>query len=263
MTGALVRHVRRNLVAYLALFIALGGTSYAATRITGAQIADNTIRGADIRDGSITARDIRTGSLRANLFAPGVLSPAVTTGTPGAAGPRGATGATGPAGPAGPKGDTGARGPSFGDGIAVPNADNQACNAENVVGQQTITLTQPARILAYANGTWRRDNAPVTTYGLWLRLRNAADTTTLAISHAAWDYAGGDLTAIMPLSVTSVMLTGTFPEVFGAAYLAPAGTYRLQAIAYANEAPGNCTTDLPDFGVNQGGGMGYVVLGTG
>ena len=45
-------------VAVLALSVALGGTSYAAITITGAQI----------KDGSITTRDIRNRSLRAEDF---------------------------------------------------------------------------------------------------------------------------------------------------------------------------------------------------
>jgi hypothetical protein len=46
------------IVAVLALIVALGGTSYAAITVTGAQI----------RDGSITTRDIRDRSLRAEDF---------------------------------------------------------------------------------------------------------------------------------------------------------------------------------------------------
>lgn len=130
-------------------------------------------------------------------------------------------------------------------------------------GQQTITLTRPSRILAFGNGAMRDDGAATTTYGLWLRLRDAADTKTLAITSVAWDFDDGSPVsdAVMPLSVTSVMLTGDFPEVFGPTFVAPPGTYRLQLIAFANE--GTCTTTLPGFGYNQGGGMGYVILGNG
>jgi hypothetical protein len=66
------------LVAVLALTVALGGTSYAAITVTGAQI----------KDGSITTRDIRNRTLRAEDFR-GRLP----------AGPQGAKGEKGPAAP--------------------------------------------------------------------------------------------------------------------------------------------------------------------
>ena len=53
-------HTRRNLIAYLALFVALGGTSaYAAKAlITGAQIEDNTIESIDVKAGTLTSSDV-------------------------------------------------------------------------------------------------------------------------------------------------------------------------------------------------------------
>jgi hypothetical protein len=52
-----------NVVALLALFVALGGSSYAAVRIGSRQIADNSVRGKDIRNNDIRSRDIRNGSV--------------------------------------------------------------------------------------------------------------------------------------------------------------------------------------------------------
>ncbi len=255
----LTLHLRQNAVAYLALFVALGGTSYAATKITGLQIADGTIGSADIRDGDLRARDIRKGTLRADLFASGAL-------------PNGPTGATGASGPQGPKGDQGVQGvagsagPSFGESKALPNKNDIGCNTENVVGEQSIVLTKTSRILAFGNGSIRDGDAPTAEYAVWLRLRNAADTQTLAISHAAWDYDNSAPTAVdvvMPLSVTGILLSGTFPEVFGATYAAQPGTYRLQLVAWAGATATACTTPLPDFGFNQGSGMGYALIGNG
>jgi len=60
-----IRWLRRPspalVIAVLALSVALGGTSYAAITVTGAQI----------KDGSITTRDIRDRSLRTQDFARG------------------------------------------------------------------------------------------------------------------------------------------------------------------------------------------------
>lgn len=85
------RHIRSNVVAYLALFVALGGTSYAAANITSAQIKNGTIQGKDIKDGSVKSPDVGNGSLLAKDFKKGQIP----------AGAKGATGATGPQGAAG------------------------------------------------------------------------------------------------------------------------------------------------------------------
>ena len=55
-------------VAYVALFIALGGTSYglATGSIDSREIKNNTVRGKDVRDNSLTGRDVRNDSLRGN-----------------------------------------------------------------------------------------------------------------------------------------------------------------------------------------------------
>jgi hypothetical protein len=85
-----------NAVSLLALFVALGGSAYAAGKITGKDIKDHTITAADIKVGSLVAKDFKAGQL-----------PRGPRGTTGAIGATGTAGATGPAGA---KGDTGADG---------------------------------------------------------------------------------------------------------------------------------------------------------
>lgn len=75
-----------NVVATLALIVALGGTAYAAVRVTGRQVADGSLTGADVKKRSVPLNRLK-GAL-----------------------PAGATGAKGDTGAAGPKGDTGAAG---------------------------------------------------------------------------------------------------------------------------------------------------------
>src|SRR3954453_7741771 len=70
MSRRIRSHARHNAVAYLALFVALGGTSaYAANEWTGANVQDETLTGADVRgtdgtsttsgtNGSLTGADI-------------------------------------------------------------------------------------------------------------------------------------------------------------------------------------------------------------
>ena len=113
-------HMRHNVVAYLALFVALGGTSYAAIRLpansVGAkQIKKNAVRSSDVKNASLAAIDFKAGQL-----------PAGARGAQGLPGARGAAGGTGPAGARGAAGDTGpagATGPQGAKGDPCPPSD--------------------------------------------------------------------------------------------------------------------------------------------
>jgi hypothetical protein len=53
-----------NAVAVLALFVALGGSSYAALRVGSREIVNNSVRSADLRNNDVRSRDIRNGEVR-------------------------------------------------------------------------------------------------------------------------------------------------------------------------------------------------------
>ena len=129
----LLGHVRQHLVGYLALFVALGGTSYAVTRLPAdsvgtAQLRNGAVTGVKVRDHSLATSDLARGTI--TVGARGRTGPGATPAQPGRgpsradgyrrnraagpAGPTGATGATGPTGAVGATGATGARGPSDG-----------------------------------------------------------------------------------------------------------------------------------------------------
>jgi hypothetical protein len=52
-----------NVVATLALFVALGGSSYAALTITGKQVRDRSLTGKDLKRNSLNGRQIREARL--------------------------------------------------------------------------------------------------------------------------------------------------------------------------------------------------------
>ena len=54
-----------NVVATIALFIALGGTSYAVLRIGSDDVIDNSLRSRDIRNNALRSRDVRDRNLTA------------------------------------------------------------------------------------------------------------------------------------------------------------------------------------------------------
>lgn len=84
----MIKHLRANAVAYLALAVALGtGTAYAAGQIangsvttaklakdavTSPKIKKSAVRTADVKDGNLTGADIKDGSITAADLAAGV-----------------------------------------------------------------------------------------------------------------------------------------------------------------------------------------------
>src|SRR3954470_3490757 len=84
-----------NVTATLALFLALGGTSYALTlprnSVGSKQIRSKAVGTSELRTGAVRSGDVRNQSLRLSDLSLGTRTSL-----------RGATGAQGPAGPAGP-----------------------------------------------------------------------------------------------------------------------------------------------------------------
>ena len=80
MVASILRHLRRNLVAYIALSIALSGTSYAATTLAPA----NSVGTRQVINHSLLKVDFKRGQL-----------PRGRTGPQGLIGPPGPTGAQG------------------------------------------------------------------------------------------------------------------------------------------------------------------------
>ena len=117
MRSILRRLSRRHstVVAYLALFAALGGSAYAAATITGQNIKDGSITGKDVRNRSLGTNEL---SARAVSALSGRRGPAGPKGDQGPAGPSGATGPRGASGPAGAQGPQGPSGPSGPSGIS-------------------------------------------------------------------------------------------------------------------------------------------------
>jgi hypothetical protein len=84
-----------SLLALVALFVALGGVSYAAATIDGKSIQNNSIPGKKLKNKAITNKKVKPGTLAANR-----LTPAARASLKGAQGQQGPQGPQGPAGTA-------------------------------------------------------------------------------------------------------------------------------------------------------------------
>jgi hypothetical protein len=113
-----------NVVSSLALFIALGGVSWAA-----ATLPANSVGKRQLKDNAVTGAKVANGSLRAADFAGGALPM-------GPQGPAGAAGAAGLRGEPGAKGDRGEQGP------AGPSAcDALLCPGSDLINNGRVTVT--------------------------------------------------------------------------------------------------------------------------
>jgi hypothetical protein len=175
MFGRMFRR-HTTVVAYLALFAALGGSAYAAVTVTG----------KDIKNGTITGKDVKNRSLPKSKLSPRALSS--LTGERGPAGPqgeRGAQGAPGEQGPAGPIGETGQQGPSgvsgyeirVSQGMSIPKGqtygDQVNCTSGKSVlggGVANYPSNAPARVVSSAPGGANGDRT-----GWSVQVYNAGD----------------------------------------------------------------------------------------
>lgn len=112
-----------TVMSALALFVALGGTGYAATQIGSAQIRDNSVQSRDIRNGTILSRDINAGTLSSLRGHTGPIGPRGATGATGRTGATGKTGATGATGKTGPAGVSGYQVVKLTNGLSPTGVD--------------------------------------------------------------------------------------------------------------------------------------------
>jgi formylglycine-generating enzyme required for sulfatase activity len=112
-----------TVVAYLALFVALGGSSYAAIKVTSKNVVNNSLTGADVKNERLDTRDVK--NLRASDFRPGEL-------------PAGSQGPPGPKGDAGSQGERGEQGEQGAQGAAPACQGNGSGDAMVAAGSACI-----------------------------------------------------------------------------------------------------------------------------
>jgi len=179
-----------TLVAYLALFVALGGTSYAALKLPR-----NSVGPTQIKKNAVNSAKVKNRSLQAVDFAKGVLTAGRTgaAGPTGTAGPIGSPGATGAEGPRGATGETGTVDTSqFYDKTA---SDGRFLGLTATAANATQLGGVPATDYQRGGGTTR-----YVQYSI-----NAGATTTFAIpSSAATPFGDLQITCSDPASTGTI-----------------------------------------------------------
>ena len=133
MLSRLGTYLRQHHLALIALFLALGGTSMAATKIL---VPRNSVGTPQLKKGAVTKDKIAKSTL-ARLK-----------------GNRGAAGAPGPAGPAGPRGARGIQGlpgPTSGAIAGAPDSAG-AAGFSQYASSTTLTLPTAGKVVVALNG---------------------------------------------------------------------------------------------------------------
>jgi hypothetical protein len=144
MTRLLLQHLRTHVVAYLALVVALTGTSYAA-----GVLPRNSVGAAQIKAGAVRSAEVKDGSLRTSDFGSGQLP----------RGPRGERGAVGP---------PGETGPSF---VAVRSGfEDPVATPETAMSSFSFALPESGTVLVelFSSGPWAVCSAGSPSAGLYV-----------------------------------------------------------------------------------------------
>ena len=171
LKSILSRMTYANLMATVAVFIAIGGGAYAAglakNSVKSKHIQDSGVKAIDLAPSAVNSDKVADGSLLGRDFAPGAL-PAGERGPAGADGATGATGLRGPAGTDGTNGTDGADGADGspdtpaqvlskllgvdgdGSGLVADQVDGVDASATGDVMSSRVTVTQGAALTTFA-----------------------------------------------------------------------------------------------------------------
>jgi hypothetical protein len=165
----MLSHLRGNIVAYLALVVALGGTSYAAVALP-----KDSVGASQIKAGAVRSGEVKNGSLKALDFKGGQV----------------------PSGPAGPQGATGPTYAKQSDGYAQthpPAAQSYASEAAQLV------LPTAGRVYAYGHARLDGYCSPGSVVvGLYLDDQPIPGTGRPLVDNTTTDLDFSGLTAVVP-----------------------------------------------------------------
>jgi hypothetical protein len=235
----------------MALFVALGGSAYAAgvlpansvgraqlqaNSVTPSKLAPNSVGRSELRPDSVTAGDLSFASVGLRALEPAIRAELAQEPAPGA---------TGAQGPAGPEGPTGAQGPSGPGAVRV----HYLAKASSSPTPQTAIDTDGFHLDAEC-----QDSSPVTQLNLSVMTTKAAtilenisiDNGPLPVSFAAASSA--NLQIELPAGTTVLggpsTSTGEYARIFAhLLYVAPTTTVELTLALSLDGTAGTCGID--------------------
>ena len=196
-----------DVVATMALFLALGGSAYAATKLpadsVGAkELKHDAVSSEEVKDRSLLERDFKAGQL-----------PAGPQGKPGEVGDKGEQGAPGPTGDSGPVGTPGAKGDPGPQGETGPKGSTGAAGQ----GVQRIVVRYGSTVVVPSTGPIVRDgfascNAGERATGGGAKLTNDPADPPAPNESGVWDSqtveSGPTTTAGNPIPAAGATPTG-------------------------------------------------------
>jgi hypothetical protein len=220
-----------NVVATVALFVALGGVGYAAITLPA-----NSVGTRQLKNGSVTLRKISRAARRALHGPGGLVGPQGPKGPKGDKGPKGSTGPKGAQGPACLATIPGCQGPQ---GVPGPTAAAFA----SATGDSTLLGATPVNVLSLmraASATVKQTGVLKPTFNSRLIVTGSVQTTGAAIvsCHLAVVPSGGVAT-VLGADHTG---TGTIP--LSGAIDEPPGTYDAQIACSSAVAATETAADL-------------------
>ena len=255
MIDRFTAHLRGNAVGYLALFVALGGSSYAAVRLTpgsvkSAAIARGAVTHAKLARNSVSAANVANGALTTSDFKAGTFLEGLKgdAGAPGAAGMKGLDGLQGLKGDSGPQGAQGPQGPAGKDGSAAIAAKARLAN----------TVTAPhgsSTPVPLSNATWTQSAGQINLL---------AGTITLAVPSSCTGSFGNSLVVTVDGKPSTFAVAPTIPAgntinvpiVVGTLSEPDNATQHTMTAAFAN----SCTKGGEDYAVN-GAKLDVIAIG--
>ena len=136
-------HAAHNVVGYIAIFVALGGTSYAAIAVP-----NNSVGNKQLKKDSVDSKKVKNKTLLKDDFK-GTLpaGPQGPQGVQGGEGPLGEKGQTGDQGNKGPGGDQGLPGSNL---VASQSATSAPVSPTTINATDTTVMTAPALVTTAA-----------------------------------------------------------------------------------------------------------------
>ncbi len=230
-------------ISLIALFIALGGTGYAAVALP-----KNSVGALQLKSGAVTPPKVAKKTIALFKGQSGPAGPQGAQGPQGPAGAQGAQGQQGPPGATGPEGPQGPRGPSFGDAKYAATVAVASCGTDSTTMSYPLSLPAAARIFATATAWYNRtDPGPD---GPTLTIQLVSGATVVASTQRVAETVGVSDREI--LTVGGVLRSASSGTT---GFVVPAGTYTLRLVF---DNFGSCS----GTGTYRDVSLSHVVLGT-